>query len=130
MRAHGVTKFPDQVTGGKFPGSEELGVSSAVYQTASNACEHLLPSDDRPIQASPALLNQVLRFARCVRSHGFPTWPDPTPTPSGPRPYTFNLLGVHGFDPRSPQVDAALNTCQRITHLGETGPPPFGLERR
>lgn len=129
MRAHGVTNFPDQDTGGKFPTAQDLGVSSAVFQTASNACEQLLPSDNPSSQASPELLNKVLQFARCMRSHGFPSWPDPTPTPSGPRPYTFKLGAVHGFDPRSPQVDTALNTCQRITGLGETGPPPFGLQR-
>lgn len=129
MRSHGVTNFPDQNTGGKFPTAQDLGVTSTVFQKASNACEHLLPNENPASQASPGLLNKVLQFARCMRSHGFPTWPDPTPTPSGPRPYTFKLGAVHGFDPRSPQVDTALNTCQRITGLGETGPPPFGLQR-
>ncbi len=130
MRAHGVPSFPDEVTEGKFPPPEDLGVSSTVYQAAMNTCKHLLPNGGQPTQvASPQLLNQVLGFARCMRSHGFPTWPDPTPTPSGQPPYSFNLQGVNGFDPRSPQVDAALNECQSLTGLGVNGPPPFGLQR-
>ena len=115
---------------GEFPSPQDLGVSNTVYQAAMNTCKHLLPNGGQPTQVeSPQLLNEVLKFARCMRSHGFPSWPDPTPTPSGPRPYTFNLQGVRGFDPRSPHVDAALNECQRLTGLGVTGPPPFGLQR-
>jgi hypothetical protein len=130
MRTHDISQFPDQVTGGKFPTPQDLGVSITVYQAAMNSCKHLLPNDGQPTQiASPQLLNEVLGFARCMRSHGFPGWPDPTSTPSGPRPYSFNLLGVHGFDPTSAQVDASLTECQRLTGLGVTGPPPFGLER-
>jgi hypothetical protein len=130
MRTHDISQFPDQETGGKFPTPQDLGVSNTAYQAAMNSCTHLLPNDGQPTRVqSPQLLNEVLGFARCMRSHGFPTWPDPTSTPSGPRPYSFNLLGVHGFDPTSPQVDAALNECQRLTSLGITGPPPFGLER-
>jgi hypothetical protein len=130
MRTHDVSQFPDQLTEGKFPTPQDLGVSNTVYQVAMNTCKHLLPNDGQPTQvASPQLLNEVLRFARCMRSHGFPSWPDPASTPSGPRPYTFNLQGVQGFDPRSHQVDASLNECQRLTDLGVTGPPPFGLQR-
>jgi hypothetical protein len=130
MRAQGVPNFPDEVAVGKFPPPQDLGVSNAVYQAAMNTCKHSLPNGGQPTQvASPQLANEVLGFAQCVRAHGIPGWPDPTPTPSGPVPYTFNLMGVHGFDPRSPQVDAALNECQRITGLGVTGPPPFGLQR-
>jgi hypothetical protein len=130
MRGHGVANFPDEVTEEKFPPPQDLGVSTTVYHAAMNTCKHLLPNGGQPTQvASPQLANEVLEFARCVRAHGFPGWPDPTPTPSGQPPYTFNLQGVHGFDPRSPQVDAALNECQRITGLGVTGPPPFGLQR-
>lgn len=130
MHTHGVTNFPDQPTGGKYPTPQDLGISSSLFQRAYNDCKRLLPSNDSsPGQASPQVLNEVLKFARCMRSHGYPSWPDPTPTPSGPRPYTFKLVGVRDFDPRSPQVDATLNKCQRLTKLGLTGPPPFGLER-
>ena len=130
MRTHDVSQFPGQVTEGKFPTPQDLGVSNTVYQAAMNSCKHLLPDDGQSTQGqSPQLMNEVLGFARCMRSHGFPTWPDPTSTPSGSRPYSFNLLGVHDFDPTSPQVDASLNECQRLTGLGVTSPPPFGLER-
>ncbi len=130
MRSHGVPNFPDANNSSKFPGARTLGVSNSLFQAAENKCRPLLPNGGQSAQAaSPQLLDKVLKFARCMRSHGVPNWPDPTPTPSGPQPYVFNLTRAHGFDPRSPQVNNALNECMRITGLGLTGPPPFGLER-
>src|ERR1700721_959314 len=87
MRAHGVPNFPDQVTEGKFPPSQDLGVSNTVYQAAMNTCKHLLPNGGQPTQvASPQLANEVLEFGRCMASHGFPGGPDPTPLGGSPPP--------------------------------------------
>jgi hypothetical protein len=130
MRAHGVADFPDATSSVKFPGPRTLGVSDSQFQAAEGRCRHLLPNGGQPAQAaSPQLLSKVLEFARCMRAHGLPGWPDPTPTPSGPVPYTFNLMGERSFDPRSAQVSVANNKCMSITGLGLNGPPPFGLER-
>jgi hypothetical protein len=133
MRARGLTNFPDEATVGKLPTPQDLGVSSTVFQAAYDACKHPLPNGGSPPSpASPELLNKLLKLARCMRSHGFPSWPDPTLTPLGfpvgSPAYTFRLQGVQ-FDPRSPQVDTTLNECQHLTGLETTGPPPFGLAR-
>jgi hypothetical protein len=57
-------------------------------------------------------LNEGLSFARCMRSHGVPSWPDPT-TDSEGRPY-FDL-SAHGFSRQqahSPQIRAKVNECE------------------
>jgi hypothetical protein len=62
-----------------------------------------------------AMVQQALtaerRFAQCMRSHGVPSWPDPTVEQGRP---AFNLLHVHGFDPNSTLIRyTKTNECQR-----------------
>ena len=80
MRSHGVLKFPDPNSGGAIPkvGLQELAVSSTVFQAAQKACQHLLPNSGQSSQAwDQKALNALWNFARCVRAHGVPNWPDP-----------------------------------------------------
>ena len=85
MRSHGVPKFPDPGGKGGIPkpalvaALEEVSTSQA--QAASNDCEHLLPAGGLsgqhvrtiPVQDQPDYLKAVA----CLRSHGFPNFPDP-----------------------------------------------------
>jgi hypothetical protein len=50
-------------------------------------------------------------FARCMRSHGVPNWPDPTPYPPNPSRPTFNL--PPSLQP-TPQVIAKFDECLRL----------------
>ena len=80
MRSHGVPNFPDPPANGGLPGlsPDSLGVSSSVYQSALNACRHLAPDAAPPSRAqTQRMLSQLLVFARCMRSHGEPSFPDP-----------------------------------------------------
>jgi hypothetical protein len=124
MRGHGVAKFPDLTTTSPLTGGapkiaasmQQLGVSSSQFQSADNACRHLLPNGGRTTPAeSQQDLNAMRRFAACMRSHGVPTWPDPT---NGPAGWGFNLVHVQGFDPNSTQVDNTMSLCQRHLHSG------------
>jgi hypothetical protein len=120
MRSHSVPNFPDPQPGAsnaKFPSAQQLGVSSSQYQSAENACQHLLPAgvDD---QFPPAEVQQLLigmrQFSQCMRSHAVPNWPDPS-TDSEGRPF-FNLSG-HGFSRQqahSPQLGAKEVECQHL----------------
>jgi hypothetical protein len=107
----------------KFPGAQQLGVSSPQFQAAERACQHLLPTgtDD---QFAPAevhlLLNGMVRFSQCMRHHGLRDWPDPT-TDSQGRP-EFPLSTVPGMDERrhSPLVIHVGNECQHLM------PPALG----
>lgn len=124
MRSHGVSKFPDITSLALLRGGspkiaanmEQLAVSSSQFQAAQVACRNLLPNGGRTSPtASQQDLNAMRRFARCMRFHGVPTWPDPTDGPAG---WGFNLLNVSGFDPNSPQIDNKMTTCQRNLPTG------------
>jgi hypothetical protein len=118
MRSHGVSNFPDPQPGAsnaKFPGAQQLGVSSSRYQAAENHCERLLPAgvgDKFPPAEVPLLLGGMRKFSQCVRAHGVHNWPDPTVDSSG-HP-GFNLVGIQDLNSDSPQVQAVLNRCRHL----------------
>lgn len=100
MRSHDVPNFPDPVHEVDLPkvSPEILGVSSSQFNAAEGACQHLLPTGEisgnsRGISASVErcivggicstavthwLQDKELKYAECMRSHGLPSWPDPT----------------------------------------------------
>jgi hypothetical protein len=132
MRSNGVPNFPDPDSSGAIPKLElrRLGVSNSQLQSAQSACQHLLPRNDIEPSVMQCLstgacpgpllheiLTQGLQFARCMRSHGVPSWPDPSRYPDNGAP-VFNLLHVHGFDPRSPQIEDKMNECQHVYSAG------------
>jgi hypothetical protein len=119
MRAHGVLKFPDPNSSGAIPkvGLQQLGVSSTVFQAAQKACEHLLPSSDQSSQAwNQMTLNALWNFARCVRTHGVPNWPDPLAESDPGQPGTpgFPRNLPPGINTKSPVVKNAMNKCQYL----------------
>jgi hypothetical protein len=101
MRSHGVPNFPDPVDGDSLPkiSVEGLGVSSSQFNAAESACQHLLPTGEISGNSAsvercmmggiclPAvthwLQNVELMYAACMRSHGLPSWPDPTTDAQG-----------------------------------------------
>ncbi len=130
MRSKGVPNYPDPGSGGALPkvSAQQLGTSNSQLQEARRACQHLLPATGGSLNASSLrqceltgdcpqalvrqALNEGLSFARCMRSHGVPSWPDPT-TDSEGRPY-FDL-SAHGFSRQqahSPQIRAKVNECE------------------
>lgn len=125
MRSHGIAKFPDLTTSSNRIGSlmpkisvsmQQLGVSSSQFAAAESACRHLLPNGGRTTSSESLQdLNAMRAFARCMRSHGVPTWPDPT---NGPAGWGFNLVHVQGFDPNSPQINNKMTVCQRRLPAG------------
>ena len=135
VRARGVPNWPDPASGGQLPKetAQQLGVSNAQLQVALNACQHLLPNTGN-IDDDPAALNQwwnqLLRFARCMRAHGVPNWPDPSPYPPDRVRPTFNLhaagIGFHqGAQPgnvvNSPQIEARVRACESAVHENVSG---------
>ena len=81
MRSHGVPTFPDPNSSGAVPkvSAQQLGVSSTVLQAAQNHCRSLLPNGGSgPSQTQvQQIMNGMLKFAQCMRSHGVANWPDP-----------------------------------------------------
>jgi hypothetical protein len=110
MRSNGVINYPDPDSSGVIPkeSSEELGVTSSKFQSAQNACQHLLPNGGNgPNQAQLQQERaQGLRFAQCMRTHGV-ALPDPDSSGRIPDPASV------GIDQGSPQFEAANQACAK-----------------
>jgi hypothetical protein len=108
VRGHGVPNFPDPDSQGNLPvlTQQDLGVSKQASLAAQHACESVLTrgrSTGTPQQQQQKLAFG-LKVAQCLRTHGFPTFPDPTGSSQAlPR----------GIDPSSPQFETAQTTCEK-----------------
>jgi hypothetical protein len=120
MRTHGLTDFPDPNAQGGFDDlPSNINFNSTQYIGANKVCQplngggqHLSPAKQAQIEA-----NQ-LKFARCMRSHGVPNYPDPTfKLSGGGLTETEGSKGI-GVDPQSPQFQAAQKSCQHVRTAG------------
>lgn len=131
MRAHGIQDFPDPDPGGRplSADPQQLGVSTVRYQAAEHACDHLLPTGGSLQQqtqhclvfgACPQTLVQRLliierRYARCMRNHGVPNFPDPSIGAKGGRPvFDLSSAGIDVQSTDSPQFAAKERACRNI----------------
>jgi hypothetical protein len=107
MRSHGVPNFPDANTEGHIQAAG-IDETSPAFRTARHSCQGLLQGRRRPVhgQSTPELQRQLLAFAKCMRSHGVPKFPDPIFHPDGRLE-----IGVPQ-DPNSPSFIAAANACR------------------
>jgi len=115
MRSHEVPNWPDPEpdSNGVFDKSkltsQRLGASLHRVQAAQAACNHLLPNGGRgPNLAQIRHVTAEARsFARCVRAHGVPNFPDPGSDGRIPDPATV------GVDQGSPKFQAANQACRK-----------------
>jgi hypothetical protein len=110
MRSHEVPNWPDPNSSGVFDKSKltsrQLGAGDSKVEAAQHACRHLLPNGGPPTQAEVQQMRaQGLRFARCVRNHGVPSFPDPGNDGRIPDPAAV------GIDQGSPTFQAANQAC-------------------
>lgn len=115
MRANGVPNFPDLGSNGmRIAGSGQaisvngVSLNGPAYQTARVKCQKYLP---RHTAASPSPQQQAqqrasgLKFARCMRSHGVPSYPDPKYYNGGQQVY------LPGINPYAPAFQTAAKAC-------------------
>jgi hypothetical protein len=117
MRAHGVVSFPDPSRSGALPKRQlaQLASSDPWFVPAHRSCERLLPNGGQPTSAQvQQAWNDMRNFARCMRSHGAPSWPDPTYTSQQDHRPFFNT--PTSIDPNSPEITAKISTCEHVTH--------------
>jgi len=110
MHKHGVPNFPEPSSKGTLlltPGSG-IDPSSPSFQAGLRACQKLAPGGAPSQAASP---QTALKFARCMRSHGLPNFPDPKSLGRG----NFNVQIPNGIDPNSPQFEGAMKACQSLS---------------
>jgi len=121
MRSHGVPTFPDPTRRGGVPKvtPQQVGVSNSQFQVAQRACAHLL----QPAQAQvPQIMTGMVNFARCMRSHGVPNWPDPSTDGNG-QP-VFNIPGIN---PDSPRISNTADACTHLLVQSTAGPTTIQL---
>jgi hypothetical protein len=126
MRAHGVPNFPDPKVSVSGNGVKvAIGVTPAItgnphFNAAQQACSKLLPGggpgEGSNHQISPQEQSQYLKAAACIRTHGIPSFPDPTFTGGG-----VHLPQSAHLNPHSPQVRAAEEACQSLIPGGLHG---------
>ena len=116
MRSHRVPNFPDPTTSPReFKESLDPNTAhSPAFASAVSACGHLLPRGGQGQSSAPsrARIAAALAFARCIRSHGFPSFPDPTSTGD----ISHEMLANAGIDLHQPAVTQAGDACVSVTH--------------
>jgi hypothetical protein len=125
MRSHGLPNFPDpvvHVSANNGSGtSASVGIritpglkGSPAFKSASAACRHILPgagdqsssrSDHPPTQA-------LVAFAQCLRTHGFPHFPDPTAQGE----LSLEMVNAAGINLHTPALLSAAKDCTSVTH--------------
>ena len=118
MRSRGVDNFPDpSVGGGGVDLPSGINPQSPAFKSAQRACAKLARGGKPggPL-ATESQFRAALRFAECVRAHGFPGFPDPTRSDSGPPPVLVLGPGLYfrvsaQFDPNTPAVNRAVAAC-------------------
>jgi hypothetical protein len=116
MRSHGVSNFPDPGSSGVWPKSQvELAAGNPRFQAATQACGHLLPDGGPGVPPSPAVVQQIrtdmTKFARCMRFHGVPNWPDPVVDDQGRGSFDTQAAGINT---NSPQISAKIHDCDHV----------------
>jgi hypothetical protein len=118
MRSHGVPNFPDPSPGGGLQIAPGSGVNPEApsFQAAKRACARFLPNGGAPPATSESQRLAALAFAKCMRTHGQPGFPDPALTPPTGAARVLVLRGMvfaigPGTDPESPAFRHAASAC-------------------
>jgi hypothetical protein len=130
MRSNGIPDFPDPNSSGVLPKSqlEQIAASNPRYSAAQTACADLLPNGALPPGGQPTqtelreMERNALKFARCMRSHGVPGWPDYTLRGGQP---IFDLHGT-SIAPNSQQIVANEVRCKSLLQLSYSPPTSGG----
>jgi hypothetical protein len=134
MRSHGIADFPDPTPGPNGQGGgfqiragsgSDLNPNNPTYAAANTACQHLLPYGGATPQLTPAQLQGEERLAKCVRAHGYPSFPDPNGK---------GAFDISGIDIGSAQFQSVMHSCRSsakftgpmIVNASNAGPPPSG----
>jgi hypothetical protein len=115
VRTHGLSLWPARGKNGQFDKSgltpNRLGVSSLEAANAERACRSLLPTYSA-VQQPSLVVNEALRFSRCMRAHGSTNLPDPK---------SNGAIVIPQAMENSPVYLAALHVC--IRKYGVPPPP-------
>lgn len=113
MRNNGVSGFPDpnasgQLTIDAVANGSSVNTNTATFKTALGACKNLEPPGFTGAKVTPSQRSARLAFAQCIRDHGVPDFPDPTP--NGPLVDTYRIPSAATPAGMS-ALHAAMHTC-------------------
>ncbi|HYZ82580.1 MAG TPA: hypothetical protein VE571_14995 [Solirubrobacteraceae bacterium] len=125
MRSHGVHNFPDPVVhvssnNGATRASVGIRITpglkgSPAFKAATTACNHILPGPDKkglsPAQQQ-ARTRAMVAFAQCLRTHGFPHFPDP----NAQGDLSLQTVSAAGINIHTPALLTAGKACTSVTH--------------
>jgi hypothetical protein len=119
MRSHGVPDFPDPAAGpggagisiSAVPGSSTLTVngtafSGPAFESAARTCK-LFGGREGPPPISEQQRLRMLAFARCMRGHGVPNFPDP------PLGAAAAHVKAPDINVNAPDFQQAVRTCRK-----------------
>ena len=124
MRSNGVSGFPDpdasgQLTIDAVANGSSIDTNSAAFKQAMSACRDLEPPGFTGPKVTLQLRAARLAFAQCVRDHGVPDFPDPTP--NGPLIDTRRIPSANTPAGMS-ALHAAMSKCTEFARsAGVTG---------
>jgi hypothetical protein len=111
MRQNGVTNFPDP-TNGHFVMGPDIQ-SNPHFQTAIQACQHLLGASGISGGSNGPQQSARLKFAHCMQTSGVPSFPDPTAGGA--------IVTPSGVDRNSATYKNAFNKCKADLPNGGAG---------
>jgi hypothetical protein len=118
MRSHGVSGFPDPEV---HNGGQQISIhitqgatSAPAFKSAEQVCAHYLPNGGNTDTAAQrqAHTEAMLAFARCLRTHGFPNFPDPTAQGH----LDLSMITAAGINLHQPALLHAGFDCVGVTH--------------
>ena len=117
MHSHGVPNFPDPNSSGQIPKDQIIALDPSSPQFAGGPASLRTPLAISAAQARArrrihAHTAAMLAFARCIRSHGFPNFPDPTSSGQ----LTHQMVAGAGINLHQPAVLQAGDACVSVTH--------------
>jgi hypothetical protein len=113
MRAHGAPNFPEpNASGGQFViDKQSFNPQDPRIQRAFDACKSLIGFNFSPAQQAAAE-TQALKFARCMRAHGVPDFPDPIGLGQGG--FGFKVHSGRVLEQNNPTFVSAARACSSV----------------
>jgi hypothetical protein len=114
MQHHGLPNFPlpqKTANGYSIQISPADGVDpgSAKFKSAQTACQHFLPNKGVGPTITPADQADYLKATACMRTHGYPAFPDPAITKT-----SVHYTVPSNINQGSTQFKNAVATCEKL----------------